>query len=299
MLVTIKPSFPNNAALAEGLRVKNSGGFLVAAGNTDDELGTLEQRVLATDSTATILPIDHPGVRHMIASGSINSLATVYAAAAGKIASSGTLIRGIALEAASGDGSVIRVLTGRASITGTVDRDNLNQDDLQPYSFPLSNVRTWDSMAVNIPATAGNDDLGLVTGTLGTHAPTLQSGDSKAATTNRYAGFQVPVPVEYVAGETITFVVNAGMLTTVSDDAALLDLEVYREAAPTVDICATAQQSINDLTAADKSFTITPTDVVPGDMLLCRVKIGIVDAATGTAVIGKINSIVSQFDIKG
>lgn len=119
MLVATKCiSFPNNAALAEGLRVKLSAGYLVAADSTDDELGTIEQRVLATDPVAPVLPIDFPSVRHMIANGAITQYATVYAANSGKIGSSGTLVRGMAMEAASGDGSVIKVLFVRASAVG-------------------------------------------------------------------------------------------------------------------------------------------------------------------------------------
>lgn len=117
MWVSKLPTFPNNSALAEGTRVKMSAGFLVAASGSEDELGTIEQRVLATDSTATVLPINAYGVRHMIATAAITQYATVYAAAAGKIDVSGTLLRGMAMEAASGAGSVIKVLfTNGASL---------------------------------------------------------------------------------------------------------------------------------------------------------------------------------------
>lgn len=299
MHVASKPTFPNNAALSEGLRVKISGGYLVAAGAAEDELGTMEMRTLASELSGTVLPLDMSGVRQMIMSEAGSKFQTVYAAAGGKIATSGTLVRGMLLEDCGGDNSVVKVLAARASITGTVARNNLVQDDLKPYPVPLSECKTWDAAATNIPAAGANDDLGLVTGTLATDVPTLQSGDSKAATTNRYAGFYVPVPAEYVDGETITIVINAGMKTTVSDTSANLDLEAYRVGAPTVDVCATAQQSINSLTAADKSFTITPTGVVAGELLFCRVKVAIVDGATATAVIGKINSITAKFDVKG
>ena len=299
MHVASKPTFPNNAALAEGLRVKLSGGYLVAAGAAEDELGTMEMRTLANELSGTVLPMDMSGVRQMIMSEAGSKYQTVYAAASGKIATSGTLIRGVLLEDCGGDNSVVKVLAARASITGTVARSNLVQDDLKPYPVLLSECKTWDAVATNIPAAGANDDLGLVTGTLATDVPTLQSGDSKTASTTRYAGFYVPVPAEYVDGETITIVISAGMKTTISDTSAVLDLEAYRIGAPTVDVCATAQQSINSLTAADKSFTITPTGVVAGELLFCRAKIAIVDGATATAVIGKINSITAKFDVKG
>jgi hypothetical protein len=68
MHVASKPNFPNNAALAEGLRVKLSGGYLVAAGAAEDELGTMEMRTLANELSGTVLPIDKSGVRQMIMS---------------------------------------------------------------------------------------------------------------------------------------------------------------------------------------------------------------------------------------
>lgn len=119
MWVSKLPTFPNNSALAEGTRVLMSAGYLVAASGSQDELGTIEQRVLATDTVATVLPINAPGVRHMIAAGAINALATVYAAAAGKIDATGTLLRGMSMEAASGAGSVIRVMFANGASLGS------------------------------------------------------------------------------------------------------------------------------------------------------------------------------------
>lgn len=117
MWVSKLPTFPNNSALAEGTRVKMSAGFLVAASGTEDELGTIEQRVLATDTVATVLPINAYGIRHMIATAALTQYATVYAAAAGKIDATGTLLRGMTMEAASGAGSVTKVLfTNGASL---------------------------------------------------------------------------------------------------------------------------------------------------------------------------------------
>lgn len=106
------PSLPNNSAMTRGTRVKMSGGYLTAASGTEDEVGTLCDTVLATDGYAAIVPLGYFGVKQMIASAAITAYATVYAAASGKITSTaGTLRRGIALEAASGDGAIIRVLT--------------------------------------------------------------------------------------------------------------------------------------------------------------------------------------------
>ncbi len=111
MRVNDQPTFPNNSALGRATRVTMSAGYLVAAGATTDEFGTLQDSVLSTDTYASVLPLGYFGVREYIANAAISQYATVWAASSGKVSSTpGTLRRGIALEAASGDGSIIRVL---------------------------------------------------------------------------------------------------------------------------------------------------------------------------------------------
>lgn len=301
MLVTELPSFPNNAALAEGTRVKYSAGYLVAASGSEDELGTIEQRVLATDTMAAILPLDAPGIRHMIASEAITQYATVYAAASGKIATSGTLIRGMAMEAASGSGSVIKVWTGRASITGTVARSNLVQDDLQPYPIANEAWYLWDS-TIHAPlgATAlSADDLIYTLGTLATSEPVLTGTDFGGSNATQKARIRVVIPAEYVAGQAITLRASAFTGTTVADTSSTIDFNVYRAAAPTVDICATAAQSINALTAANKDFTLTPTNCVPGDVLDILMTYAGVDGGNLGVIVPTINSVVLLYSIKG
>jgi predicted RecA/RadA family phage recombinase len=194
-----------------------------------------------------------------------------------------------------------RVQMDLHSTDGTVSvaRAALVQDDLQPYPIPIDKFRVWDEVQTII-GTPGNDDLGIVDNTFLTGTPSIETGDVKAGgATSRKTRFQFAVPPEYVAGQTITLRANAGMKTTVADNAASIDFEVVRHAAPNVDICATAAQSINNLAAANKDFTLTPTNVVPGDILdvVCTVLVD--DDATGTAVIGKVNSVTLLLDIKG
>lgn len=110
------PSFPSNSALTRGTRVKMSGGYLAAASGTEDELGTIADTTLSTDTMAAIIPFNESGVKQFICSASVAQYATVYAAASGKITSTpGTLRRGIALEAGSGDGAIIPVLVQNGS----------------------------------------------------------------------------------------------------------------------------------------------------------------------------------------
>ena len=196
-------------------------------------------------------------------------------------------------------------ITGNLQVDGTLPsyaRSNLTQDANAVFAVPWVDLRVWDALATNLPATPATDDLGLVGGTFGSASPKISTGDVKAAGCTRYARFQFQLPVEYDAGASVTMRLHAGMTTTVADTSATVDVECYKsdgEAGVGSDICATAAQSINSLTDADKDFTITATGLSAGDVLDIRLTITVVDAATGTAVIADIGAIEVLVDIKG
>lgn len=176
--------------------------------------------------------------------------------------------------------------------TAAIAQSKLAQRVLAPIAIPLTDWRTWDNLAVNLPGTPGSDDIGLVTGTWGSDAPYLSSGDLKAANTTRYAGCFVALPNDYEAAQTVQLNLIAGMTTTVSDTTATADLEVWRldedGTLGAADLCATAALSINSLTPADKTFTVTATTLEAGDILYVRLALHVQDAATGTAVIASV-----------
>ena len=98
-------------ALAPYLRVKLSANKIVVAEALDEELGVLDQRVLNADDAAAVLSLNGPHSVRMVAGGVIALHALVYGAADGKIKSTvNANFIGTALEAASGDGSLIEVL---------------------------------------------------------------------------------------------------------------------------------------------------------------------------------------------
>lgn len=179
----------------------------------------------------------------------------------------------------------------------------LKQTDNAVFPIPWANLRVWDAYGTNLPATAASDDLGLVGGTFGTAPPMVQAGDLKAAgATTRYARVQVIVPECYVAQETLSVVISAGMKTTVADVSCTVDVEAYRTdkiSGISADLCSTAAQSINSLTFASKTFTITPTTLSAGDVLDVRIAIACNDAATVTAVTPTIAGLDLVCDIKG
>lgn len=179
----------------------------------------------------------------------------------------------------------------------------LAQDANKRFPVPLTDFRVWDAYQTNLPGTAASDDLALIGGTFGTAPPMIQAGDCKAlGATSRYARVQVVVPECYDAAETLTFILSAGMKTTVADTTCTVDIECYRLdkiSGISADLCATSATTINSLTFADKTFTITATTLVPGDVLDVRVTIACNDAATGTAVTPTIAGFDLVCDIKG
>ena len=187
----------------------------------------------------------------------------------------------------------------------SVVRGKLVQEDLVVYGIPLYEGRVWDDLNALLPGTAATDDLAFIEGTWGTDAPTLQTSDAKATTVTQYARFMAPLPAEYVSGQTVQVQVVGGMITTVSDGTATVDLECYLGTAAGgvgSDLCTTAATTINALmsgTPTTVAFTITPGSLVPGDVLDMRFKVAITDSATATAVIGEISKIALLLDIKG
>jgi hypothetical protein len=83
----------------------------VVATATDVEIGTMDIPAVAA-GPATVRLRTAEGTRKMVASGAISKNAEVYAAAGGKVAGSGTVFVGTAMEAAAADNDVIEVLPG-------------------------------------------------------------------------------------------------------------------------------------------------------------------------------------------
>ena len=186
--------------------------------------------------------------------------------------------------------------------TAAIDRTKLAQQTTQIFPIPLIDARVWDDVRALVPATAANDDLGMITGTWGTDAPTLQSGDGKATTITRRALLQFRLPPNYVAAGTCVIRVRGGMVTTVSDTSAAVDLEVYKadlDGGVGSDLCQTASTTINSLSKVNVDFTIDGSGLVAGDLLYLRVTVAITDGATGTAVIGELSDFQARLTTQG
>ena len=189
-------------------------------------------------------------------------------------------------------------IAGNADIATT----KLAQRVLAESIVPLTQARTWDSVAVNLPAAAASDDLGLVAGTWGTDPARITAGNVRilGATTRRLY-LAIPIPANYEDGQTIQLQIRAKMETTVADVSCTIDAEarIWADGAVGSDLVTTAAQSMNSLSAAAYTFTIESTGVDPGDLLEVRLSIASNDAATATAVTPAIYSIALLCDTRG
>jgi len=178
-----------------------------------------------------------------------------------------------------------------------INTDQLAERALQEYAIDLAACRIHDNFGVVLPNAGATDDLGLVGGTFGTNAPSLQTEDLKAAAeTWNYARFQVTLPPNYVAGEAVKIRVVGGMITTIADTTAFVDVNCYEneeDNSVSADLCTTSETTINALIAAPTTvdFTITATTLSPGSVLDVRVGTEVTDAAEETAVIACITKI--------
>ncbi len=202
-----------------------------------------------------------------------------------------------------GDINVPGIAYLRGGIAPLLARTAFVQTNNAVFPIPWTWWRIFDAYETTLPNPSANDDLGLYGGTWATDSPSIQTYDVKAAgPLPFYARAMIPLPAEYVAGETVTLRFSAGMLTTIADTTCTLDVVAYesdREAGIGADLCATGAQDIRNVTLADKDFTITATGLSPGDWLDVRIHIAVNDAATGTAVIAIIASAELVCDIQG
>lgn len=192
-------------------------------------------------------------------------------------------------------------------MTGTkpnLARSDLVQDALKVFPVNLTDFRVWDAPQTNLPGTSAADDLALADGSgFGVSAPSIETSELKAAgaTTRRARAF-IRIPAEYDAGETVLIRISAGMVTTVADNTATVDVEAYevdREGGIGSDLCNTSATSINSLTFSDKDFTIDASGLSPGDWLDVRISVAVNDAASGTEVKARIGSVELVCDVKG
>ena len=201
------------------------------------------------------------------------------------------------------------VFTGEIEFTGPlsgVNRSALTEESNAVFVIRAQDWRVFDNMASLLPTAGATDDLGIVEGTHGTSTPTLQTEDLKAEGGNptlNKARTVYPLPESYIDGQSVTLRFHAGMLTAIADDAATLDVSVFKSdgegGVSGADLYTGAALSINSLTLADKDFELTSTGLATGDELDILITTSVSDAASVDAVIATVTKTKVLIDIKG
>ena len=160
-------------------------------------------------------------------------------------------------------------------------------------SIPLVAFGIAD-LSASLPSAADGTTLGHIAGIFGAASSYLIGSDVGGTTATEITRIILPIPSDNNDGGALTIRIHAGMLTTVADDVATVDIVAYKsdeEAGISADINSTGAQSINSVTLADKDFVITPTGLVPGDLLDIQITVIATDAGdlgVMTAIIGAV-----------
>lgn len=194
-------------------------------------------------------------------------------------------------------------LKNSPTVTPGFNRGDLIRESLADFVIPWEAWKVHDNFRELIPSTPVADDLGLIGGTFATAVPTIQTYDLDTTTATLYARACLVMPIEYDAANQVRLRFKAGMLTNIADTTATLDVEAYlsdKEGLVSgADLCVTNALDINSLTLDDKTFTLTPTALVPGSLIDVRIAMAIDDGGTGDVVKGIISAASLLCDVRG
>jgi len=224
-------TFAAGAALAANRRVKIVAGVLQYAGATDPCIGTLESATFADSNFAsgytdgTVRLITAEGTRKFVASEAISAGNGFYAAESGKVAATGTVIEGKAMEAATADLDVIEGLATHNSDIAT--------------SISGTTAATFET----------DSDLGKPRAALGSQ--TGGTGDFKAI---------VKPPATLTADRTYTLVGDAN--DSLVGAAAVQTLTNKTLTSPTLTTPTLTSPVITTPTGTDATEVVTATDVI-------------------------------------
>ncbi len=254
---------------------------LTKCGVTDKGIGTAAHAVdISEDDEGTVLLDNGPGTQIMIASGAITKGADVYAAADGKVAASGSVYVGQARTTCV-DGDEVEVLPKPF------------EQGVKPFVIPMAALRATGTLQ-QLGNTAGTPTgaMGITAGSHGSASPLAVTESASGASVTNLARFELVVPPEYIDGDPITVRVRCRE-SAASTVGATINLEAHESdggGGVGADICATDPQDI-DTTFTDYDFTLTPTNVVAGDVIDCELTMVVNDTGGSVGAVGQIGKV--------
>jgi len=201
---------PAGGALGQYLRVTGATA-LSAAGASTVELGTLENATFAAGDLGQVRLRTANGTAKMVALTAITAGAPVFAAAGGKVAATGTVFVGTALEAAGADNDVIEVLRGPNT-------------DLLANSQVVKHLRTRVT-AAQVNASGGHVLLPAVAGVkyrLVDASMISVGGAAAGATAVRIVGTQAASAVALVSNTVGALTQNTRVLAGITVNSSIL-----------------------------------------------------------------------------
>lgn len=154
-------TFTAGAAIGANLRVKLSAGVLAVAGASDIAIGTILAASLASGDIRAVRLRTASGTTKMVASVAITAGNPVYAAASGKVAATGTVYEGIAMETVTANGDVIEVMPAPNTDLSTAVAGTTNA------TFTADSDATTAKVAIGTGVGTGNFTATIVAPTLG------------------------------------------------------------------------------------------------------------------------------------
>lgn len=152
----------------------------------------------------------------------------------------------------------------------------------------LERLRVWDAYQTALPGTAANDDLALLSGGI-TVFPAVQGADFGGTSEDKKARVRVRIPDDYKPGSYIGVRVTGGMITSIADATCTVDFDARVHsgtgAGVSSDLVTTTAKSINNLVMQTHLFAITPTGLVPGDVIDLRMTVAGSDAGNAAVLI--------------
>lgn len=189
------------------------------------------------------------------------------------------------------------------SALAQISPSKMAQRAFAEYPITPPSMRVWDNFSSGLPGTASADDMAISTGTPGTDAASIETGDVKGLdTTSRKFSFAFGIPANFDPNQTVQVRLTAGMKTTVADQSATVDVQAWKslgDGSVGSDLCLTDAVSINSLTASNKTFEISSGSLEGGSVVIFVVTVTVQDLATTTEVNGKIYDVRMLVDTRG
>lgn len=188
-----------------------------------------------------------------------------------------------------------------SAFLNAIQRGNQEQIALQNYPVPITSMRYASGAVVDPTGAAGNPQL--VMGGWGSGTGLLRGQNAHGTTKTETVAFDFRLPECYDDGQDIKVTVTARVYDTGSGTMSVktVDCEAYKIAEAGTggsDICATAAQAITT-TMAQKTFVVTATGLVRGDLLRIFLRTVITESGGTGAQKAEIGGATVQLDIRG